>query len=117
MDKSSTYCAISHLGMALQNQSDFCSCNVNKESWQNAKREVMYVHSHPIKTAFKSHTRKIISTALDYNIKHPSCQVCWDLEETGSVSPRQTYNLMFNDVAPLSDQPRILVIKPGNTCN
>ena len=117
MDKSSTYCTISHLGMALQNQSDFCSCNVNKASWQNSKREVMYVHSHPIKTVFKSHTRKIISTALDYNIKHPSCQVCWNLEETGAVSPRQTYNNMFGNVTPLPDQPRVLVIKPGNTCN
>jgi MoaA/NifB/PqqE/SkfB family radical SAM enzyme len=117
MDKSATYCAISHLGMALQNESDFCSCNLNKASWQTAKREVMHVYSHPIKTAFKSHTRKIILTALDHNIKHSSCKVCWDLEEAGAVSSRQIYNKRFNDVDPLPNQPRILVIKPGNTCN
>jgi len=117
MDKSLTYCAISHLGMALQNQSDLCTCNVNKESWQNAKKEVIHVYSHPIKTAFKSHTRKIISAALDHGIKHPSCQHCWDLEGSGAVSPRQTYNNTFGNITPLPDQPRILVIKPGNTCN
>lgn len=117
MDKSSTYCTISHLGMAVQNQSDFCSCNVNKESWQNSKKEAMHVYSHPIKTAFKSHTRKIIAAALDHNIKHPSCQVCWDLEETGKDSFRQNYNKKFGNITPLPDQPRILVIKPGNTCN
>jgi hypothetical protein len=117
MDKSSTYCAISHLGMAFQNQSDLCSCNLNKESWQDSRREIIYVHSHPIKTAFKSHTRKIISAALDHNIKHSSCQVCWDLEGVGAKSPRQTYNKMFGDITPLPNQPRILVIKPGNTCN
>ena len=117
MDKSSTYCVMAHSGLALQNQSDLCCCNVNKESWQNSKREVMHVYSHPIKTAFKSHTRKIISTALDHDIKHPSCQVCWDLEEAGSISARQTYNKKFKDIQPVPDQPRILVIKPGNTCN
>lgn len=117
MEKSKTYCVMAHMGMALQNNADYCCCNVNKESWQDSKREVIRVNTHPLKTAFKSWTRKLISTALDHGIKHPSCQYCWDLEETTGTSARLTYNKTFGHLEKLPTQPRILVIKPGNTCN
>jgi MoaA/NifB/PqqE/SkfB family radical SAM enzyme len=117
MEKSKTYCVMTHMGMALQNNADYCCCNVNKESWQDNKREVIRVDTHPLKTAFKSWTRKLISTALDHGIKHPSCQYCWDLEETTGTSARLSYNKTFGHLEKLSTQPRILVIKPGNTCN
>jgi MoaA/NifB/PqqE/SkfB family radical SAM enzyme len=106
-----------HLGMAIQNESDFCCCNVNSASWQNNKRETMYVHSHDIKSLYKNHTRKMLASLLDSGIKHPSCQACWDLELSGQQSTRQRSNQLFGDVTPLLDQPRILIIKPGNTCN
>lgn len=117
MDKSSTYCVLPHIGMALQNHADFCVCNINKASWKDQNRQVMHVHTHPAKLSFQSHTRKMIGASLDHGIKHPSCKVCWDLEETGVASPRQNYNKMFADVEPLLNQPRVLIIKPGNTCN
>ena len=106
-----------HAGMALQNHSDFCCCNINKESWQDKKRNIMFVHSHPIELAYKSHTRKMIAANLDNGIEHPSCQQCWDYEAAGKVSTRQALNSKFSSVEPLPDQPRILIIKPGNTCN
>ena len=108
---------MTHLGMALQNDADYCCCNLNKESWQDSNREVIHVSTHSLKTAFKSWTRKLISTALDHGIKHPSCQTCWDLEETTGTSARLTYNKTFGHLEKLPTQPRILVIKPGNTCN
>ena len=108
---------MTHMGMALQNNADYCCCNTNKESWQDSKREVIRIHTHPLKTAFKSWTRKLIATALDHDIKHASCQRCWDLEETTGNSARVSYNKKFGHLEPLPDQPRILVIKPGNTCN
>ena len=117
MDKSSTYCVMPHLGMALQNESDFCCCNLNKESWQSRKRETMHVYSHPIELAYKSHTRKMIGASLDNNQPHPSCQVCWDLETSGAESSRQKFNKMFGHLDPVPNQPRVLIIKPGNTCN
>jgi MoaA/NifB/PqqE/SkfB family radical SAM enzyme len=117
MDKSSTYCVMPHLGMALQNESDFCCCNTNKSSWQDNKRNVMYVHSHDIKSSYNSHTRKIIAASLDNGRQHPSCQACWDAESTNNQSKRQEFNKLFGEVTPLSDQPRVLIIKPGNTCN
>jgi organic radical activating enzyme len=117
MKKSNTYCVLSHTGMALQNESDFCCCNVNQRSWKNAQHEVMYVHSHPLKDVYKSYTRKMIAAALDNGIKHSSCQACWDLENAGSTSFRTQANDLFEGLDPLPDQPRVLIIKPGNTCN
>jgi hypothetical protein len=117
MEKSSTYCVMPHLGMALQNESDFCCCNVNKASWQDKQRNPMYVHSHPLELVYKSHTRKMIGASLDSGKQHPSCQSCWDLEQSGGESPRTQLNRLYGSVEPLSDQPRVLIIKPGNTCN
>lgn len=117
MNKSDTYCALSHVGMALQNESDFCCCNVNKLSWKNGQHEVMHVYSHPLKDVYKSYTRKMIATALDNGIKHNSCQVCWDIESAGGTSSRTLFNDLLQGVEPLPDQPRALIIKPGNTCN
>ena len=117
MNKSSTYCVMTHVGMALQNDSDFCCCNINKESWKDNKKETMYVHSHALKSVFNSHTRKIISAALDNGIQHKSCQACWDSESVGNMSARQKFNSVFENIEPLPSQPRVLVIKPGNTCN
>jgi len=117
MDKSNTYCVMPHIGMAFQNNADLCCCNLNKASWQDKKRNTMFVYSHPIESAFSSHTRKIIAATLDNGIQHPSCQTCWDLESAGKESTRQILNNKFGSVEPLPDQPRILIIKPGNTCN
>ena len=117
MDQSSTYCVMPHMGMALQNHADVCCCNVNKDSWKDNRRDVIYMTSHPISTAFTSATRKIIAARLDNGIKHSGCRFCWDLEESGSVSPRQLFNDQFGDHVPMLDQPRVLIIKPGNTCN
>lgn len=117
MTTSNTYCALSHVGMALQNESDFCCCNVNKQSWKNNQHEVMHVYSHPLKDAYKSYTRKIIATSLDNGIRHNSCQACWDLEDSGGNSARQIFNDKLKGIEPLVTQPRVLIIKPGNTCN
>lgn len=117
MEKSNTYCVMPHIGMAVQNYSDFCCCNVNKESWKNGKHEIMFVYKHQIKDAYKSYTRKMIATALDKGIEHPSCKFCWDFEKAEKTSPRQNFNSKFIDIKPLPDQPQVLIIKPGNTCN
>lgn len=117
MDKSSTYCVMPHMGMAFQNNADLCCCNLNKASWQDKKRNTMFVYSHPLDLAFSSHTRKMIAANLDNGIQHPSCQTCWDLEAAGKQSTRQALTDKFGSIEPLPDQPRILIIKPGNTCN
>jgi organic radical activating enzyme len=118
MEKSSTYCKLSHIGVAVQNFADYCSCNVNKMSWKDNQHEVMRVYSHPLEEAQHSYTRKVISTSLDHGIKHPSCKVCWDLEDSGSKSSRLLYNRELENITGTSsNHPQVVVIKPGNTCN
>ena len=118
MDKSSTYCVMPHMGMSVQNNADFCCCNANKYSWKNRQREVIHVYdSKDVTQSFQSHVRKIIAANLDHGKQHPSCQLCWDLEAVNNKSPRQIFNESFEHLTPLADQPRVLVIKPGNTCN
>lgn len=114
---SSTFCILSHTGMALQNYADFCSCNVNTLSWKNHKHEVLNVYDHPIRDSFKSYTRKMIAAALDNDQRHPSCQSCWDKEDAGIISTRQRYNQKLEHIQPEPEQPKILIFKPGNTCN
>jgi MoaA/NifB/PqqE/SkfB family radical SAM enzyme len=117
MNKNSpTFCALSHSCVAIQNLGDFCSCNVNKASWKNSKHETLYAHSNNLAEVPLSYTRKVISTTLDKGVKHPSCQVCWDLEEANAISARLQYNQLFNNLEPKKN-PQILIIKPGNTCN
>jgi len=114
---SSTFCALSHTGMALQNYADFCSCNVNKMSWKSNRHEVLNVYEHPVRDSFKSYTRKMLAAALDNDQRHPSCQRCWDEEDAGIASTRQIYNQQLTNIVPEADQPKILIFKPGNTCN
>jgi organic radical activating enzyme len=117
MQKSKTYCIMPHIGMALQNEADMCCCNASKESWKTNQHTVMRVHSDPIENSFKSYTRKIIAATLDNGIRHPNCQQCWDAEDAGNSSTRHVWNNLVGHLDPLPDQPRVLIIKPGNTCN
>jgi len=114
---SLTHCVMPHIGLAMQNHADFCCCNVNKQSWQDTKLQTMHVYSHALQDTWKSHTRKTIAAVLDHGQRHKSCQVCWDLEDAGANSPRIQFNKKFGHLTPLPNQPRILVLKPGNTCN
>jgi MoaA/NifB/PqqE/SkfB family radical SAM enzyme len=106
-----------HIGMALQNEADMCCCNHSKESWKTNRHEVMRIYDNPIKSAFNNHTRKIIAATLDNGIRHTGCQECWNAEDSGNQSPRQTWNKLIGEVPTLPDQPQVLIIKPGNTCN
>ena len=106
-----------HKALALQNHGDFCVCNINDMSFETKTREVMYVHNTSLKNAWNSHTRKMISAALDRDRELPACSRCFDLEKSGSSSPRINFNEMFGSLPNIKTQPQIFVLKPGNTCN
>jgi sulfatase maturation enzyme AslB (radical SAM superfamily) len=106
-----------HIGLALQNNGDFCVCNVNTMSFKNNQQQVMFVHKDQLKDAWGSHTRRMISTALDRGRELKQCAHCTNLEKANSSSPRTQFNNLFKDVVPLAHQPRVFVLKPGNTCN
>jgi len=117
MNKSKTFCIATHACMAIQNETDYCCCNVNKQSWKTNEHEVMHVVTHDPKSAWNSYNRKIIKEVLDNDRQHPSCQACWDLEAAGKPSARMILNDQFGNIEMINDQPQILIIKPGNTCN
>jgi MoaA/NifB/PqqE/SkfB family radical SAM enzyme len=90
---------------------------MNNMSFETKTREVMYVHNTSLKDAWNSHTRKMVSAALDRNRALPACAQCFDLEKSGSGSSRKQFNSMFGSLPTLTTQPQIFVLKPGNTCN
>jgi sulfatase maturation enzyme AslB (radical SAM superfamily) len=98
-------------------------CNRNDLSLKNSQQEVMFIHKDRLRDSWVSPTRKYISNLLDsgqgmlQNQDNHHCQDCYDYEQAGKVSPRQTFNKLFESVAPLDSQPRVLIIKPGNVCN
>jgi len=117
MKKSNLHCSLSHMNMAIQNETDYCSCNVNTESWKDNHHNVMRVPTSPPKTAWNSYTRKMIKIALDKGVKHPGCSPCWQAEDENRRSVRNTFNSLLEGIEPIEGQPRSIILKPGNVCN
>lgn len=115
--ESPTYCKLSHISLAVQNEGDVCVCNKNTESFRDGKWNKLYLHQTDLKKIWSSPTRRLISASLDHGIRHESCRACWNDEDAGVQSIRQKFNLDLTDVEPIKTQPRILIIKPTNTCN
>ena len=117
MLKSNTSCVMPHMGMAIQNDGDFCACNLNNWSYTNRQQEVLFADKNTLTEAWNSPTRKMLAVGLDYGKIIDSCSPCRDIESSGKVSARQRLNQRFGHLEPLPDQPRVLVMKPGNVCN
>jgi radical SAM protein with 4Fe4S-binding SPASM domain len=70
-----------------------------------------------LKDIWHSKHRKRLSDDHANDIRHPACQQCWDCEDADIESTRQRFNKELKDVEVLEDQPRIMIVKPGNLCN
>ena len=57
MTKSSTYCVMPHLGLAVQNYGDVCACNINKQSYELDGQRYT-VDQGPINDIWSSSTRQ-----------------------------------------------------------
>lgn len=123
MAKSKTYCVMPHLGMSIQNHGDICVCNVNNLSFKKDNDEVFYIHADGLKDSWNSKTRTHIVDLLDSGVGHQltehnsGCDYCYSRENSGMQSQRTFLNNVFKDVQPLTTQPKVLIIKPGNVCN
>lgn len=106
-----------HISLAMQNDGDVCVCNLNTQSLETGGREKIYLHKHGLESAWNSPTRKMIAAGLDKGVRLPGCQACWDFEDAGITSPRQSRNRLLGDLEPVKSQPKIIIIKPGNVCN
>lgn len=112
-----TKCVMPRIGLAIQNNGDFCSCHLNTKSYTDRKMQTMFAFKNSLTDAWTSPTRKMITAALDNGKKLDSCKVCWENEEAGIVSTRQKFNQIFKETQPINEQPRVMIIKPGNVCN
>jgi MoaA/NifB/PqqE/SkfB family radical SAM enzyme len=101
----------------MQNEGDVCVCNFQTQSLETGTKEKIYLHQHGLEAAWNSPTRKMIAAGLDRGTKVSGCKTCWDLEDAGAASPRQNRNNLLQQVTPLKQQPKILIIKAGNVCN
>ena len=114
---STTYCKLAHVSLAVQNEGDVCVCNKNTQSFEDGKKNKLYLHEVGLERMWRSPTRKLIRAALDHGKRIPSCQSCWNDEDAGVESFRQIFNKKLKDVDPSDTQPKILILKPTNVCN
>ena len=117
MLKSDTSCVMPHMGLAVQNDGDFCACNLNNWSYTNRQQQVLFADKNTLTEAWASPTRKMLAAGLDYGKTVDSCSPCKNLESSGKPSTRQILNKKFGHLDSLPDQPRIMIMKPGNVCN
>ena len=118
MTTSKTYCKLSHVSLAVQNQGDCCVCNKNTSSISNDEHgTAMYLADVGLQAMWDSPSRTNIAKRLDQGEKVESCHACWDDEAAGVESFRMLFNRQLVDLVPMEDQPRILILKPSNVCN
>ena len=117
MLKSNTSCVMPYMGLAIQNDGDFCACNLNNWSYTDRRQQVLFADKNTLAEAWSSPTRKMLAAGLDHGKTLESCSPCTNLEASGKTSTRQKFNEKFGHLKPLPDQPRVLIMKPGNVCN
>jgi len=120
MDKknSPTYCKLAELSFTLDMCGSVCPCT--ETSHWLAREDSMHVNvsrDNLTEVWQNNEMRKEFIRSHNEGEKHPSCKHCWDREEIGIKSIRQSFNELLNDVEVLDSQPRVIVIKPGNKCN
>lgn len=114
---SDTYCVLADIGIATQTNGHVSMCNQSRCFWHDTQGKLMTLESNTLDAAWQSPTRFEIQNALLSGQQHPNCQDCWHEEAAGRRSPRQIHNERFKSVSPLPEQPRAIILKPGNVCN
>jgi organic radical activating enzyme len=117
MKQSNLYCILADKGLGLHNSGRTYLCCQSRKYLEDAQGEQIYLDTHTLEQAWTSPTRREIQESLENNQEHASCQACWDDEHAGKTSRRQWHNSMNHPVTARDDQPQILDLKMGNTCN
>ena len=113
-----TYCVLADCGLSTQNNGSVTICNQSQTLFQNKNKELILLQDYSLKEVWNNNpTRDEIRNDLANGIRHTNCNNCWAEEDAGKSSQRMNYNQRYPDLKPLSEQPRIMIFKPGNTCN
>lgn len=117
MKSSKLYCVLADKGLGLHNSGRTYLCCHSRTYLEDSQNQQIYLDTHTLEDAWASPTRREIQQALENEQEHPNCQACWDDEHAGKKSRRQWHNSMEHPVTDRDDQPQILDLKMGNTCN
>jgi len=118
MNKNSKlYCAWADAGIALHNSGRCLLCCHSQTYLQDSNKQELYLDTNSLEDAWNSPTRKQIQDSLEAGIQHPNCSACWNEENAGRQSRRQVANQQFADMDANPVRPKLVDLKPGNTCN
>ena len=93
-------------------------CNQNIGYYlQDEDKKNYNVLNNDLKEIWHSKHRKQLLEDHANDIRNPACQQCWDCEDANIESTRQHFNKELDGVEVLEEQPRIMIVKPGNLCN
>lgn len=112
-----TYCVLADLGLAAQTNGHVSMCNQSRVFWRHHDDKMITLDHDSVDVAWNSPTRQSIRQSLLDGDKHENCIDCWNEEAAGRQSLRQIHNARFRSVEILRDQPRVVILKPGNVCN
>jgi len=105
---------MSDCGIGIENSGHVKMCNASIDVFKNNKNEPHRLDKDNLKDIWNSKTRKEIGNALDNGTRHENCRLCWDAEDSGVTSIRQFLNKTFHGLSPIKEQPRVVIMKPGN---
>lgn len=95
-------------------QGEIKPCCVNKDS-------IGHINDQSLKEVFQGKEMEKLRAQFIRGERPSSCNRCWQIEEHGGISSRQTliksYKIDFLDQWIDDPQIRSLDLKPGNTCN
>ena len=112
-----TNCIMANCGIGIENSGHVKMCNASIDVFKNRKNDPFRLDKDNLQDIWYSNTRQEIKDSLEKGIRHKNCSLCWDAEDSGVTSIRQVLNKTFEGLSPLKEQPRIVIMKPGNQCN
>ena len=112
-------CKLVKLGLNLDMSGMVQPCNMatNDSICKKENGSNYNLLNDDIQEIWHSKSRQKIIEDHKNDIRTPLCKNCWEPEEAGIKSPRQIYNEKLADLEVLENQPRIMIVKPGNLCN
>ncbi len=111
-------CKLLKLGLNFDMSGMVQPCNQNTGYYlQDEDKKHYNVLNDDLKEIWHSNHRKQLLEDHANDIRNPACQQCWDCEDANIESTRQHFNKELDKVEVLDEQPRIMIVKPGNLCN
>ncbi len=122
--KSQTFCALPWLHLEARTDGRVAPCCLSEDTVKNADGSNMFLYKDDIGAAFNSEWMGELRQALNQNVKHRNCKVCWQDEKNGQDSRRLRENrtfkkniLQLSTESAIAAQPVSLDLKLGNLCN